>query len=135
MRILPPAALASALSLVALAGCQCGGAEPIQKITVTVRVSPASLDFGDVPVGSAVKKTIAVVNAGTGAFEPDQAHLPSIAGAGFVVDTPCALPLAPGAFCNVDVAFAPAQEGDASGDFVVHAPGGDIDVTLAGHGA
>jgi hypothetical protein len=126
--------LALALVALVLEGCNCGGAEPIATITVKLRVAPASLDYGHVPVGASTTKSLAIVNSGNGPYEPDASALPSLTGAGFAVATPCALPLAPGSFCNVDIAFTPASQGDLSGTFTVHGPDGDLAVPLTGVG-
>src|SRR5437016_1170365 len=122
--------IAVVLALVGASGCTCG-AEPIQAVTVELRTAPAALDFGAVPVGASVHKTVVVANSGNGPYKPDVQ--PSLTGDGFLVVNPCELPLGPGAFCDVDVVFAPRTEGDLTGAYVVHGPDGDLTVPLTGH--
>ncbi|HEY4222826.1 MAG TPA: choice-of-anchor D domain-containing protein, partial [Myxococcota bacterium] len=130
-----PHALVTTLAVLGLSdGCSCG-AEPIAAVTVTLRVAPASVDFGSIPVGASVKATVAIVNSGNGPFTPsgDPASVTKVSGAGFALATPCSLPLPPAGLCNVDIAFTPLVEGPLTGVFIVHGPDGDIQVPLTGH--
>lgn len=120
-----------ALCMVAPA-CECGG-EPIEAVVVELRVAPARLDFGHLPVGARATATLTIINDGNGAYAP--AAAPSLQGASFSVVTPCAVPIAPTSMCEMTVAFAPAAEGDSTGSVTVEAPDGSaLAVPLTGTG-
>ncbi len=117
-------------ALLASGGC---GEDPVSAVVVTLRIAPGSVDFGSVPVGAAAHRAVAIANDGNGPYAPDAA--PELSGDGFLEAAPCALPLAPRAFCSEDVVFRPQVEGDLQGSLVVHGPDGDVTVPLTGHAA
>lgn len=123
----------AALALLVLAGsCECGG-EPIEAVVVTLNVAPERLDFGRLPVGARATAVLAISNSGNGPWAP--AAPPQLEGEAFALLSQCALPLGPGAFCELTVAFAPEVEGAAEGRVVLLGPEGDpVTVPLSGVG-
>ena len=71
-----------------------------------IRLTPASIDFGPVPLGSTSTRTLTVVNVGTADLVVTGVSLG--AAAGFSVDFDGPVALAAGEALAMDVAFAPA---------------------------
>jgi RHS repeat-associated protein len=97
-------------------------------------LNPTSADFGDVPVASTSAVTPLVVTNDGG--RPSGTVAASISGAGFWIQTDgCSgSPVAPGASCEVDVAFTPDVAGLASGSFkIAGTPGGVRTGALTGN--
>jgi Abnormal spindle-like microcephaly-assoc'd, ASPM-SPD-2-Hydin len=114
-------------------------AEPLsgagENPSLQLTLSPSSLNFGDVTVGSEKTQTITASNAGTGELTISQA---SAAGSGFSVSGP-SLPvsLAPGQSTNFSVTFAPAAAGAATGSVSIasNAANSPATIALSGTGA
>jgi hypothetical protein len=85
--------------------------------TLSLTVSPQSVSFGNVPVGSSGSQTVSLLNSGTGPVNVSQA---TMAGNGFGM-TGLAVPmtLGPGQSTAFTVSFAPAGAGSASGNISV----------------
>ena len=85
--------------------------------TLSLTVSPQSVSFGNVPVGSSGSQTVSLLNSGTGLVNVSQA---TMAGNGFGM-TGLAVPmtLGPGQSTAFTVSFAPAGAGSASGNISV----------------
>ena len=88
-------------------------------------VTPASLDFGSVPVGTAVTQTLTLSNA-TNVNSNGQAFpfTVTVSGPGFTRPTgtaggTCVTPLAGGATCTVVVQFQPAAAGTPTGTVTI----------------
>jgi hypothetical protein len=78
----------------------------------TVTLTPAALTFGSTTVGSTSGyQTVAVENTGTTTFYITSLGLTGTAAASFKLTTSCTTALAPGATCNLHVAFAPTATG------------------------
>lgn len=95
----------------------------------SLSVSPASIDFGKVPVGSSTEKTLSVKNAGTGTLTGTVT-----APAPFGVVSGGTLSVAAGATQAVFLKFQPSAAGAASGTAVVTTNGGSATVPLTGTG-
>src|SRR5579862_5890348 len=85
--------------------------------TLSLTVSPQSVNFGNVPVGSNGSQTVSLLNTGTGPVNISQA---TMAGNGFGMSG-LAVPmtLGPGQSTAFTVSFAPAGAGSASGNISV----------------
>jgi len=85
--------------------------------TLLLTVSPQSVSFGNVPVGSNGSQTVSLLNTGTGPVNISQA---TMAGNGFGMSG-LAVPmtLGPGQSTAFTVSFAPAGAGSASGNISV----------------
>ena len=85
--------------------------------TLLLTVSPQSVSFGNVPVGSNGSQTVSLLNTGTGPVNVSQA---TMAGNGFGMSG-LAVPmtLGPGQSTAFTVSFAPAGAGSASGNISV----------------
>ena len=96
-------------------GCGSGASMSLQG---ALKISPGSLNFGDVSVGQIVDSSIALVNSGAAPIAISQV---SIAGQMFALANADQLPIsiAPGATHSVKVGFAPATENDFSGELTV----------------
>ncbi|MHB8420223.1 MAG: choice-of-anchor D domain-containing protein [Myxococcales bacterium] len=124
--------IAAALPLCAAACCNRSdlvGAEGVV-------VSPPSLDFGEVEVGSALTKTLAVSNNGVAELHLTAA---SIAGSGGPFATVSFSPatVSPGSSATLSVSFAPLSEGPQSATLTLTtdaAGSPTIDVALSGTG-
>lgn len=83
-----------------------------------LKISPGSLNFGDVSVGQIVDSSIALVNSGAAPIAISQV---SIAGQMFALASADQLPIsiAAGGTHTVKVGFAPAAESDFSGELTV----------------
>ena len=102
--------------------------------TLSLTVSPQSVSFGNVPVGSSGSQTVSLLNSGTGPVNVSQA---TMAGNGFGM-TGLAVPmtLGPGQSTAFTVSFAPAGAGSASGNISVvsNAANSASTVALSGTG-
>jgi len=105
-------------------------------------LSPNSLDFGTLPVGSvSVTQQITVTSTGSGSVPMTIQQDPTVTGAGFSLDpftTTCqaGMQLSPGATCYIGIVFAPASPGSAAGTLYVYddALGSPQTVGLSGNG-
>ena len=95
-------------------------------------LSPASIDFGDVAVGSSSSQTLTLTNSGNASLIISQADL---TGAGFSVNS-ILLTLAAGQTTAFDVTFAPATSGSATGSLslISDAANSPTTLPLAGNG-
>ncbi len=95
-------------------------------------LSSASIDFGDVTVGSSDTKTVTLTNSGTASVTIAQADL---TGTGFSLSS-ILLTLAAGQTTTFDVTFAPASSGNASGSLSLlsDAANSPTTLSLAGNG-
>ncbi|MFI5911758.1 choice-of-anchor D domain-containing protein [Dactylosporangium sp. NPDC051541] len=86
-------------------------------------ITPGSLDFGTVPVGRSVTKSLKVANTGTLGLTITKAAPPTLP---FVVDTP--LPesqvIGPDDELQVDVTFTPTAAGTFTGQYVISSDDG-----------
>lgn len=95
-------------------------------------LSSASIDFGDVAVGSSSSQTLTLTNSGNASVTISQADL---TGAGFSVNS-ILLTLAAGQTTTFDVTFAPATSGSATGSLslISDAANSPTTLPLAGNG-
>lgn len=119
------------------AGC---GDERVQAVVVELRLAPAAMDYGALPVGARVVRTATIVNDGNGPYAPSSPPVIEGADGAYTFLSQCALPLPPGAFCEMDIAFAPKVEGPLSARLVVEPPPGAapdavLAIDLAGVGS
>jgi hypothetical protein len=103
--------------------------------TLSLTVSPQSVSFGNVPVGTSGSQTVALLNSGTDPVNVSQA---TMAGSSGFTMNGLALPmtLGPGQSTAFTVSFAPGGAGSASGDISVvsNAANSVSTVTLTGMG-
>jgi hypothetical protein len=101
----------------------------------TISLSPTSLAFGPVRVGSTASDAVTITNTGDGMLN---ISLAGVTGAGFSRDAPACLfnPIAPAGTCVVTVMFTPASLGPLVGEFSLgsNAPPGTHTVALTGTG-
>jgi uncharacterized repeat protein (TIGR01451 family) len=117
---------ASSPDTVALTGT---GVAPI--ITVT----PGSLAFGTVPIGTiSGPQNVTVTNSGTSGLSVTGA---TISGPFAIAADGCSggSAIAPGGSCQIGVQFAPASTGPASGTLIIKSDGGTATVALSGSGS
>jgi hypothetical protein len=76
-------------------------------------LSPASIAFGSVPVGAVNVRSLVVLNVGNAAWVP--LSPPAVEGVGFAWRSGCDVAVGPGGTCTLEVAFAPADVGEATG--------------------
>lgn len=100
-------------------------------VSAALCADPASVDYGTVPRGQVVDRTITLTACGRAAVE---LRALEIMGAEFTVTTSIALPvtLMPGQARAVDVRYAPADLGRDQGMFRARSSGGDASVPLVG---
>jgi Cep192 domain 4/HYDIN/CFA65/VesB-like, Ig-like domain/Abnormal spindle-like microcephaly-assoc'd, ASPM-SPD-2-Hydin len=124
-------AAAAALSVAGISGCGVGDGLPAGAL----KVNSATVDFGQVAVGSQAIETVKLTNAGTAAIEVSQALF---SGTGFrVLGSGPAGSLDVGATMAVQIQFAPNAIGDTAGTFsiVSSAKNSPTRVSLKGKGA
>ncbi len=101
--------------------------------TPQISVSPTTVNFSTVTVGSNTTSNVQVTNIGTadlnvsfvGSFTPAQFTLAS---------NGCSGPVTPGNFCTISVRFTPSAEQAYSGSFQINSDGGNQQVALNGAG-
>jgi hypothetical protein len=101
-----------------------------------IHVEPSSLNFGDVPVGSTVSKTLVISNKGTAALQLTQFGLDGHQ-LQFAYNTGFLAFLLPGQSGNVTVSFRPSTEGPKSAKFIIHSNDPDevsVEIPLGGNG-
>lgn len=98
-----------------------------------IALSPTALEFGPVHVGSTTLLRVVIGSAGT---EPLVISSIGVSGAGFSQTNLCPNALAPGASCDVWVAFAPQVTGTHAGSLIItsNVAGGSSTVALGGSG-
>jgi len=106
--------------------------------SIILALSPPSLDFGSVPVGSSSNpQTVTVTNNGTVAasFVPPLGFLIRGTNAGdFHLDSQCGSSLRPQASCTVAVTFKPTATGSRTGLFVARQGAATVRIPLSGTG-
>ncbi len=97
-------------------------------------VSPASLDFGEVTVGTGGSQAVTLSNAGAADLTISNIVAPNPPFS--VASATCSegATLAPGKSCGITVSFTPAQTGSASDILRVETDGGNDDTALTGNG-
>ncbi len=82
-----------------------------------IQLSPISISFGDVVVGSTEQASITVASIGNVPLSIDNIE---VSGAGFsLLGDDCPGSLNPGSDCSIDVEFAPTEDDDYAGSVVV----------------
>ncbi len=96
--------------------------------------NPASIDFGNVPVGNTATVNVTLTNAGTANVSISTA---SASGTGFSMSTLSPQTLTPGATATFTVTFGPKAAGSASGNVSIAstAPGSPLAIALTGSGS
>jgi probable HAF family extracellular repeat protein len=110
---------------------------PLSGIGTTAKLSPASLSFGTVAIGTASPvKTITLTNVGTTTLTITAIAITGTNAGDFVQTHTCSSSLAAGASCTISVAFKPTQIGKRTGALSVtdNAPGSPQAVSLGGTG-
>jgi len=113
-----------------------------QKVTLsgigtTAQLSPTSLDFGSVAVGTtSPAKTVTLTNVGTTTLSITGIAITGTNAGDFAQTNTCGSSLAAGASCTVSVTFKPSAKGSLSGILSVtdNAPGSPQTVSLSGTG-
>jgi hypothetical protein len=106
-----------------------------------IDAAPSSVNFGDVPVGSASTQIVTIANTGAADLEVGAIGLTAGTDAAFEISSiSAALPaaLGPGDVIDVQVSFAPSTQGAFTGSLRVLSDDYDetvVDVTLGGSGA
>jgi uncharacterized repeat protein (TIGR01451 family) len=117
---------ASSPDTVALTGT---GVAPI------ISVTPGSLAFGTVPIGTVSSpQNVTVTNSGTSGLHVTGA---TVSGPFAIAADGCSggSAIAPGDSCQIGVQFAPASTGPASGTLTIKSDGGTATVALSGSGS
>jgi hypothetical protein len=98
-------------------------------------VTPGSLDFGAVPVGSTADQVVTVTNTGLGSLKLSGFTLSGSDRFSLAANT-CATALPPGAACQITVRVTPAAGGALSGSLTVldNTATGSRTISLAGSG-
>lgn len=129
----------SVLLLVVLAtllasGCAIGGQPGDKAKGGQLDISPASVNFGDVTVGSSKTQTFNLTNTGNASLTVNQAN---VSGVGFTISG-LALPdtLGPGEFRSFSVRFAPLVVGSVTGSVSLFSTASSLPntISLAGNG-
>jgi Abnormal spindle-like microcephaly-assoc'd, ASPM-SPD-2-Hydin/HYDIN/CFA65/VesB-like, Ig-like domain/IPT/TIG domain/Cep192 domain 4 len=104
-------------------------------VSPAVSVSPASVAFGDVRVGTTATQAVTVTNTGNADLHISALGVPAIP-FGIGTQTCNGATVPPQQSCVIDVTFHPAQTGPASGTLGIadDAPGGGQSVPLSGTG-
>ena len=119
-----------------LSGCLGGQIIGANASTGSLRVSPNSVSFGSVPLGTTTSTSVSLVNQGSAAVQVSQV---SLAGQSFTVSGAGALPItvAAGGTLSMSVNFSPAAMGAATGELTISsnaANDGTVVVGLSGTG-
>jgi hypothetical protein len=93
-----------------------------------ISVTPASVNFGNVGVGSSSSQTVTVNNTGTANLTISQ---DSVTGAGFSVTGLSAQTIAPGSGISFSAVFAPTAAGGASGSISLTTDAANSPTTIA----
>lgn len=98
-----------------------------------LRVQPANVIFGDVPVNTTATQSVTLINNGNVNLTVNTPVVQT-GGTIFSVTTPPKLTLAPGETTTFQVSFTPVQNGVATGSVMVSSNGGNQTITLTGNG-
>ena len=99
-----------------------------------LEVQPASIDFGQVSVGSQADRTVSVRNAGNADLTLQAPSLAAGSSPFFSVGSPGITLLPPSASTTFIVSFQPGSEGPATGSVLVTSDGGTFSLPLSGRG-
>jgi hypothetical protein len=91
----------------------CDDGEPVTAQTVVLSMTPATMGFGEVPLGAVNVRSLVVLNSGNAAWVPSSS--PVVEGEGFSWRAGCDVAVGPGDACTLEVAFAPAVVGAVAG--------------------
>ncbi|GBD04153.1 hypothetical protein HRbin19_01461 [bacterium HR19] len=102
-------------------------------IAPLLSVSPTSLDFGGVDVGSSRDMQVSLSNIGEAQLRVDEIL---ISGTGFSLVNPPSLPifLNPASSVSLSIRFSPTSRGTLSGKLIIVSNGGSKSVLLSGQG-
>lgn len=103
-------------------------------LTYSAELSTTELKFDPIDVGTSAKKSVLLMNTGTGSLTVSP---PSTTGASFSAATQCGSTLAVGAQCATEVTFSPVSGGPQTGELSVPlstTTGSPFKVTLSGEG-
>jgi len=111
-----------------------GVPEPVPEIDV----SPMSLNYGDVLIGSSLSLSVTIANTGTADLDVTSIALGAGSSADFAITSgPESVVVAPGANVTVEVTYSPTDEGTDSGTLVIESDDADepvVTVSLSGNG-
>jgi hypothetical protein len=111
---------------------------PLSGIGTTAKLSPTSLNFGSITVGTtSAAKTVTLTNVGTTTLTITGISLTGTNAGDFLQTHSCGSSLASGASCTINVQFKPTAKGTRSAVLGVsdNAAGSPQQVTLSGTGA
>ena len=97
-------------------------------------VSPGTIDYGSVSVGSTATETVTVTNAGTADLDVTDASISGADASEFAVDWGGQTVLAPSESTTVTVEFTPSAGGTNSADLTIANNDSDVTVPLTGTG-
>ena len=104
-------------------------------VAPAIAVSPGSLAFGTVPIGTvSTAQSVTVTNSGTSGLNVSGT---TVSGPFAIAADGCSggSAIAPGDSCQIGVQFAPASTGPASGTLTIKSDGGTATVALSGSGS
>lgn len=107
---------------------------PAPAPTFSAETSTRALIFDPIDIGTSAKRSVLLLNTGTGALS---VSTPTTTGASFSGATQCGATLAPGESCAVEVTFSPVAGGPQTGELVIPASvtdGSPFAVSLSGIG-
>jgi len=110
---------------------------PLSGIGTTAKLSPTSLNFGSVAVGTTSQaKTVTLTNVGTTTLSVTSIAIAGTDAGDFAQAHTCGSSLAAGAICTISVAFKPTEIGIRTGTLSItdNAPGSPQTVALNGTG-
>ncbi len=101
-----------------------------------IDVSPVTVDFGNVPIGSSASSELIVSNRGMEALSITEI---SITGPAFTFSQTnnCSGSIPPGTGCTITVSFSPLRSGSLSGTLIINSNDTDepvLNITLSGYG-
>jgi len=114
----------------------CGGGSPAPAPTPAASLTPGSLNFGSVALGSNSSLPVTLQNTGTAALQISGISVSAAQSSSFVQTNTCGSSLAAAAECTITVTFTPAQAGAQSATLQVsdNASGSPQAVNLQGTG-
>ncbi len=108
--------------------------EPVQQQVCNIAVTPTTLAFGDVNVGTSAARSTTVSNSGTAACSVTLVRTGSN---DFAITSATSFNVAPGASSTVSVSYTPGQVGPDTGNVAFNSNDPDsatVNVTLSGNG-
>ena len=104
--------------------------------SVSVALTPSSVNFGGAPVGQSVQVSLQVKNTGSLPTQVTGASIPEDQQDVFTQSNACGDTMAPGAACAITLQFVPAELGDRTGTLTLTLSNGETrEVPLFGRGA